>query len=606
MQLNWLNITTPLTIDTPLCVLQDVAEAHNVCFELTDTPESLLQAIHHAPTITVNINSMTAADFSTAAIFVNQHCTWKRGAIRLALSWIHDFARDIKSYGEHYRVQGRCGPIIPDCIQSLNSCMLYRICLEHKLIMYSHTTEAELIHMVQLVQHESVKIKDALVTHITQLPRALLVELATHLHVSVPIPPPDTCTVMSLPQPCVMEYSNMETMYPVFNNLAALRKLIIPTRDMGAVALGAISMRQDFSYATDPIKTYLEVKNQQPITDNWYRLWLRLNPDMFNLTKTFNPLLPAAYYEALTLNQLAHQAGYSKYDLERDSSYNLLQTAYLTETFYAGLRPGLYQERTVINRHRLTKVVNGQIVLSPKLQRNLVSYGHPGTTFKCYTLDELNASFRSTKDFSNCGEAGMVFDSIAIVKLQRIALMWEHRDLVGVIEDILHFKGYDVNTQEFIVWYRDATPAHQEQVVQLLRLILQMGMYMRGWTGAGPYPLEKAPLNIQAPDEVMIAVTDQYRAYDLLCKGCAPEVVTQVQNLPLVRRNDTQYRLSDSDFDGLTVGRRIEIARDGDTQTNMAGCIRLTSNWLCASMHRYLIIVGEPAPFELYKLAVVG
>ena len=74
-----------------------------------------------------------------------------------------------------------------------------------------------------------------------------------------------------------------------------------------------------------------------------------------------------------------------------------------------------------------------------------------------------------------------------------------------------------------------------------------------------------------------------------------------VMGLPLVRQNGNEYIRSVNKSDGFTIGERLEIAKEDNGKNS--SCIRMASNWLAASAHKYLVKLGHDKPFDLFRLA---
>jgi hypothetical protein len=138
----------------------------------------------------------------------------------------------------------------------------------------------------------------------------------------------------------------------------------------------------------------------------------------------------------------------------------------------------------------------------------------------------------------------------------------------------------------------------QEAVERALLLLLQAAMYMRGWDGVGPYPLSDTTVHNQ--NQVDDHVTQAIASLEETCRQS--EGGRLVLTLPLYQYSQRAYARSVDAERGLTIGERIDIVKGGGVSDNIHACIRLSSNWLGASAHHYITLLGLPPPFPIEEL----
>lgn len=88
-------------------------------------------------------------------------------------------------------------------------------------------------------------------------------------------------------------------------------------------------------------------------------------------------------------------------------------------------------------------------------------------------------------------------------------------------------------------------------------------------------------------ESIDIKVTEAMAQLDNSCAK-RPSHAAAVKNLPLVLFKHNSFIKSTSDFEGLTIGDRVEILRAGENITQISSCMRITSNWLASSAYKYL------------------
>src|SRR5438093_207691 len=100
---------------------------------------------------------------------------------------------------------------------------------------------------------------------------------------------------------------------------------------------------------------------------------------------------------------------------------------------------------------------------------------------------------------------------------------------------------------------------------------------------------------------IAINVTNSIALFENSCKSL-DKVGTLIINLPLVIYRDGAYQTSNEARNGYTIGERVNIVKKGNSTGNTASCIRLSSNWICSTAHKYIVSLGFPAPFDIFNL----
>jgi hypothetical protein len=259
-----------------------------------------------------------------------------------------------------------------------------------------------------------------------------------------------------------------------------------------------------------------------------------------------------------------------------------------------------------------------------------VSYGIvDDKSLVVYLVRELAEHFQTSRSFSNPQRINELYSDVSIQKLRLICTnrvnnskipnvsRIENQNLLNAISFVELCN--QTNTAEAISlnkMYKESSTKDQESIELTLHLLLELGMYMRGWK-AGSQNTEKYPLQASEtgfdPDDqgrVDLNVTTAITRYENQIEGLPHHLRNQVENLPLVRATNNQkgitFQASSNTEQGLTINDRIKIVKTGETSAASYSCIRLSSNWLTASAWYYTVAIGRSAPFEIEFLAQIS
>ena len=133
-------------------------------------------------------------------------------------------------------------------------------------------------------------------------------------------------------------------------------------------------------------------------------------------------------------------------------------------------------------------------------------------------------------------------------------------------------------------------------------------MYMRGWLGEGPYPLNRDDTLVSNDEQpnVDLRVTgsiiqlesmlDQANMYD--------NIGDIIKELPLIFYHNRSQELlpSTDEEEGLTIMERINIVKGGE-EYPLQSCIRMSSNRFGATAYYYMRFLGLPSPFPIEEMA---
>ena len=618
-QLSRLSITGNIHENTPICVLVEIADAHGIKYNEHDSEQPsfaryLMEGIYQTNVHSVG-DIIENTEWPYIARFVNRNSHWKQTVLDQAYNFLLGFMNKEDPL-QRIPVDFKHGLQTPENPTAVNACVLYKTCLHHRLNVTSHTTINQMAYAVSMLREsiESVGRRvRAFVDRDARRIDLINILMISHYEIQDPDPPVE----VDEPNPDVIPETNTshDMLQLVHNSLTSIRELrqkIDPTTHCGAIALAAINYGLDISKAGDATREYkimkLSGRSDYRPGDRWMQYWYQRNPSIFDLSSNFNPLFPAGYYDQDRLMEMAISEGYTTEDISTASPYELMQLAYVTETFYIGEMPNMNANETCIDLDPLSEVPNGE----------LLCYGQLESPLQPITVSELTDLFNVNQNFTNPFQPNSVFTSTSINKLKllvqcpngpipRIRLSGDtirarHRLLQAISSVEVFCRSTDEPTRQLAFTYRNASPDTKAVIVTALTNLLHAGMHMRGWMGPGnEYPVIKAPVPIEREPIVAVNVTNCISNYEKSCRSLG-KIGTQINNLPLVNYRDGHFQASTSPDDGFTIGERIDIVKCGHTSSNVASCIRLSSNWICSSAHKYLVGIGQPVPFDIFNL----
>lgn len=628
-QLSRLLITEHINENTPICVLIEIADAHGITYDQKDIGNPnfsyhLMEAIHHTHVPVVGEQMLLPelkdkTEWRYVARFVNKHSQWPQSKLIEAYNFLIGFM-DKEDPLNKIPLGFKFGSQTPENIKSINACVLYKICAGNRLNTHSRTTINQMAYAVRMLREsvESlIRRSRQFIDHDANRIDLINVLMLSQHEIQDPDPPiiNDDTNYQIIPK-TVSSYEMLDHLHITLNNIGELQKKIEPSTEYGSTALAAINYGLDISKASNSNREYkilkLTGRHDYVPGDNWMRYWYQRNPDIFDLTIMFNPLFPSIYYDSNRLTEMVRSEGYTDREIAVSSHYELMQIAHITETFYMGEMPNMKSEETYIDLDHVDDVPYGE----------LFCYGQKEGPLYPISIRELIGLFSNNQNFTNPFAKNAVFNSTSINKLKLLIqkptgplstkrltpeTIEARNRLFDIIVNLeLLTKITDEPTKQLGFTYRNSSPDTKNKILTTLTTLLHVGMYMRGWKGPGEnYPVIQAPVSVDRQGEVFVNVARTIGKYEKLCRSLG-RIGLQINNLPLVKYCDGHYQISTTKNDGITVGDRISIIKDGEDTSNISSCIRLSSNWICSSAHKYLIGIGQSPPFDIFNLRYIS
>lgn len=623
-RLSRLDITGKIDENTPLCVLEEIMESHGCVgpnYKINNIRE-ILNIIKNKEVPSIN-EKKSKRDWEFIARFVNVNVTsWTVDHLAEAFVFLNKF-KDSGDVLKELPKKFEIGQQTPDKIRSINACILYKICRQYEIRLKHSTTIQEMRSYIKFLRKSDNFILKSLRGAIEDKnKRAKIIKFLAqcseeHGSGSGSRSGSDSekeSDKEEFYEKYPSEITNSGKLSEIIgplNNISDLRLLINPQTIDGSIALSALNYKIDISRAKNPIKEYNNIKSLSlPRTqskylpnDKWMLYWYKKNAKMFDLKEFFNPIFPRSYYDNDDLLNLIKKEGYLLQQINGTNCYELLQEIYLSKTFYSGELPNIARKETMIDLEDISKVPEGE----------LFTFGVICVKLEPITINELIHTFSCMGFFINPFDLNSSLSVNSINKLKillravdkkfsqdTLKLRMKLLEVINTIE--LKTAKMDDPTRNLCSHFKNSSPDTKSVIINCLNKLLELALYMRGWDGKNKnYPISGSSVPDEQLGEVFINVSKSISEYENLCR-CLGKIGSLINSLPLVKHNDGKYYPSLDVKDGITISDRINLVKQGTETPNMESCIRLSSNWLLASSHKYLIAIGQPSPFDIFYL----
>jgi len=639
VSLSRLAITGAVTISTPLVVLKEIADAHSILVDdnKMSQPRYLVHLINVINTKDIKMvrEPYNMQDYKSIARFVNKNYKWKKGYLNQAFQLLREYMNREKLYEVH--VGFKYGPQTPEHPDSLNACVLYGICKVNRIDTRQDSTIDEMAANIEMLFslrnnniHHSIRsfIHDAMIYG--DVDNYQLVNILSQID-------PDRSSQIMNVHP--YEHINHNMTENVLENVENPMEIQIdyqelsdagssirlrnirtkPRTHVEAVAMAAIYYKMDISKVKNPLAEYQEL-GRTPFFPIDRELAKRLqitnqHPDSIQsprLDHVFNPDLPPTLYDDEDLTAMCHEEGYNNTDIQSDAPYTILQTAYLLPTFIHGKQGEIINEETTMLE-----------AIDDLEYDNVVLYGVRSQPMRAYTYGELTDTFKFLKRFQMPDGQSDIYSDISINKLyilcesdQKIGESHEvFTERLALAEEIDRVRLYLQNNQEqvrqFVERYEQFESGQKEQIKNFITLLMDSAMYMRGWSGEGPYPLSSVDTNVDYSEQpnIELRVTQSIQDIDRILEDLNDidergNFGDLVKELPLIFYHHRSNELlpSTSDEEGLTIYQRINIVKGGENGS-IQSCIRMSSNRFAASAYYYMRLLSMPLPFNISDMS---
>jgi hypothetical protein len=623
---SWWSILQDINDKTPYVVIKDISVLCGVSIldlfkpPLIHDPYELAAENLAGKCLVVDV-PLQPRDIPTTVAYINPiaRSDWPIESLEETIMWLLQFSNNpVLPRHPHFYF----GPQTPNAPKSYNSIMLYRLIKDRGMdVEYDITTE-KLATVVSMMCNTKEKNRDMVYNLLLKMNHEDLIRIymccaapANDYYVDVDIfddPEVKARTeekygIVPIPETEEQKFTSLERVNSYLKDRDYIMDRIKPLTATEAIVLAARLYDKDISSAKDPISEYLHLKRRKeyiPLEQDFRAAFLA-SPDKFNLNVSFNPFLPESVYKPNSLHIQAIKEGYTTEEIDDDSPYSLLQVAYYSNTFYHGKFP-LHQVNTTTlgDEDPIAELPNGVIVcFGDKSKTDYVSGSQgPKISMYAYRYRDLAKYFRMIGCFknplilpiNNVLFDEVIFTDVSIKKLKGLCdtiylddtpeYIEERKDLLLAIIEVEVLNDENIQKMaEFRSKYVESDDSAKAIIRGYVTQLFTLAMYMRGWSGSGPYPIDKVihDTEVNIAFRVTSAIIDIYRILD---PGVGiPDIGKLFFDLPLYMYDEDQYIPSNDKKEGKTIGQRLEMVKRGESHTDMNSCINLSSGWLACT-----------------------
>lgn len=552
MKLSYFEIV-PLIPNLPQCVINDIAAAHGT------KPDFLHVTMRDVSP------PYTHEDWRYIARFINPYVEWQLEPLKTSFRFYQEqMSLDLSKVPTNFSF----GFQTQDQPFNFNTPLMCAFCLKYGVKVYPEMRPEQLAYCLRSLLFPSYYLVGQLIPNLMNLSSAQLANIGVEL-------------TQELRLPKVITHD-------------ALKSIKIPTQiyePLEAVAFAAKKFSLDISSSPSPLEEYYILKqcsspDEYTPFDPQMRYYYFRNPRLYLLTYHFNPLFPARYYSVL--NTLVSEYGYES----SFESYSLLCEEYYCNNFYHGIRPGIKNKESLF------------LYETDVSSNSLLCFGNSYDGYVFLTYVGLARYFHHTKAFLHPLEKS-ILDEHHIKRLSNLArLDYPHdtpedkENREKLIEAITEVNLFNTLTEEKVKSFLEKYNSSPDPKVQeILKGLLEIAMYMRGWEPGKEYPVTEA----YDCDERDINVTHAITNWEA---NLSPW--EEILDLPLVRYVNNWLSSNDETI-GKTIGEKIRLVKIGEDSYNVSGtCIRISSGWLACSAYRYMCLIGMSPPFPIHKFVYIS
>lgn len=318
------------------------------------------------------------------------------------------------------------------------------------------------------------------------------------------------------------------------------------------------------------------------------------------LDDDFNASIPPKAYPLRVLKQLAYNQGIIETvdaNLDEYALHEMLQVNELEPKFWLGLCEPVQNPLTLYHE-------NVYQLEHP------ISFGVMGGPYYIFDKDELADFFASVGTLQNpASETIQYFTPVAIRQLIHL-LGDEDCALMRSIQNIMDVLGsLEMKIQEFYTLYQKS----EENKMWLEKMVWALhhaGMALRGWIDEGEQS-KPLPIKIAVFDDYEKVEKESNRVIGNMLKlwkkvsGVKPELVECMKEMPIWKyKNGLYLRPS---HEANTVEKRINLVLLGEqSKGDENSCIRLSSNYFCATSYRLAQTIGMNLGYDINDLTEIS
>lgn len=608
-------ITGNINENTPLIVLKEICDSHGIDFEEEEdiSIDEYLDAIEDTEIYQVSLNNKHKSS-SYVARFVNKNCLWNINTLYKAFDFLIGFSKEgtleemIKLIPNNLIF----GQQDKDNIYSINYCICYKICILGGINLSFDSSKEYLQNAVTLLKYNEMNLRN-LVLKMDKLDLVKLFLNTNNKYIFCEEEDEITPEIMKI-------------LYNDLNNVERLQYYMKPTANSSAISLCAIIYKIDISNLKDPVLEYYNIKeffnkekklkndnknyignpienatkNYEP-NDKWFYKWYKRFPNFFNLKYQFNPIFPICYYKKDFLKSYLISEGVKITDEKITSLYKQCVKYYEEPNFHQYEQINMIKNET-LDMYLIEEIEKDQIICWGSKNNGMIPLT-ASEILKCFDVNNkcvIPINMKTSLP-ENC-----------IIKLKGICYNNIENDIYKeLLNKIIFLENLkladDKKTLLFVDSFKKMYENEKNIVKELLILIFEMGMYMRGWKRNSKY-MDRYPIKISdctiSGEELNFVEINSIMAIDRY-KSLAKDnqkLCKLIENLPLCFYHLNKYEISSDKDIGRNIGERINIIQKGERHKDQNSCIRLSSNYLISSSYRYLVLIEWIPPFDINQI----
>jgi hypothetical protein len=604
--LNRIKITGKLNEKTPGCVVNEIIRSHNICISKPITCiEELLKDIKMIESYRCNTlkEPLGSRDLRILATYVNIDCnTWTKNSLTKAYEHLHSFNKeDINSI--------YFGQKSYENIDSYNCCMLYSLCIHHKIQTEWNMTPETMTFLLKQKSLSLINLREQLRIKIDSLDKSNLINLMNKI---IELDKNNTSLenvvyVKETPKISIPPILNLETKDLIeslnrHRNSSYILQQINPKCHYDAIILAALVYNLNLTESTHPFNEYMRIKEVKSLSfytpiDPIFRKRYLTNPDWYNLSLYWEPKLNFIYDE-VAMKKLCLYEGFDHEDFRNYGFDSLLQISRISLNVFLGKNVYSEDECTSIYLTDFSELDNNECITLGNIETKVMN---------TYTFNEFADFLIRNKNYINPVKESETLESRIIRKIGIYASKLGHTKILEAIEIVDKWLCYSTeHTQKL----RDVY-LKNNKIVDILYKIMDSAMYMRGWkVKSEKYPLNESTTLYDKTDNITERIETNVSnsindVYEKL-KEYKEEEIKMIKSLPLMKmttnKGEISYIVTPEPDDGASMIDRLEIVLKGDKYKNMKSCIRVSSNILLVSVYYYLSSLGIVEPFNIREL----
>jgi hypothetical protein len=593
--LNRINIAGNITEDTPICVILEIAESLYLNYDVKkiNYPEYIYSIIStikgcNEHFIIKNIN-YTLEELSLIAKFINSdiNIVWRRSKLLQAFDHLLKYKNN--NVPEIPTGEWKIGPQTMLDPISYNACILYKIISYYGISSNRNTTINDMAYSIKLLSYNNDELITKIQNNIKFLNKSSLIDILCKNNKGVSLelkfsPIPQHINNNNFSNIDKIDIKNLkESYYKIIdpNSIA----LIPPSNQYECIILAAKIYNIDISESQNPYKEYLNMRegNYIPI-DPIFSERYRKNCNFFHIDKNWRPNL-VFLYDNKQLTKFVKKEGFTDEDLIINSPLELLSQN--IDTFYLGRHPDSINDTTLITFESLDNI-DQNLIISYKYNNNI----------EAYEISELINHFKINKSFIHPIKYNIKLTDIAIRKLKFICKQFitnNNNSISNNYKELLEYIYIIENNEHGNTEYnnRFMKIMDTDNLLNNLNILLELGLYMRGWDGKhNNYPLGECPYRGDIDDNI----------YKLLDKYDNIQVYKELfDQMPLMilkhEENRHKFICSTRKEDGTTILEKIKIIKENNS---IYACIRTSSNKILWTAIFFMKLLSIKPPFEYF------